>query len=106
MSEPQNSGNKGNAFRVFCLCLVKNEADVIEHCLKQACEWADRIFVMDNGSSDGTWEKVGAIASDRIVAWKTDGKPFSDALRAEIFNAFRHEASNGDSVQIAEAIQR
>lgn len=82
--------------KIFALCVVKNEADIIGECLQAASAWADRIFVYDGESTDGTWEKVLAMQNDRIVPWKRDGKVFQEALRAEIFNAFRHEASDGD----------
>jgi glycosyltransferase involved in cell wall biosynthesis len=88
--------NTAKGFRIFCLCVVKNEADIIEYCLSEASHWASRIFVMDNGSNDGTWEKVLAMANDRIVPWKTNAKPFTDVFRRQIFRQFRHEASTGD----------
>lgn len=82
--------------KIFALCVVKNEGDIIEECLRAASEWADRIFVFDGQSTDGTWEKVLAMKSDKIVPWRQDGKVFQESLRAEIFNAFRHEANEGD----------
>jgi hypothetical protein len=84
--------------RIFGLCLVKNEADIIRTSLRESLKWCDRIFVFDNGSSDQTWEYVqdAARADSRVVAFKSDPRPFDDALRAEIFNAFRGEAGAGD----------
>src|SRR5215216_2514361 len=84
--------------RIFGLCLVKNEADIIRTSLRESRKWCDRIFVFDNGSNDGTWELVNNVAreDEGIVAFKQDGRPFDDALRAEIFNAFRGEARKGD----------
>jgi hypothetical protein len=84
--------------RIFGLCLVKNEADIIRTSLRESLKWCDRIFVFDNGSEDGTWEQVEetARAEERVVAFKRDPRPFDDALRAEIFNAFRQEAQDGD----------
>ena len=84
--------------RIFGLCLVKNEADIIRTSLRESRKWCDRIFVFDNGSSDGTWDRVQQAGSDdaAIVAFKQDARTFDDALRAEIFNAFRGEAREGD----------
>lgn len=48
--------------RIYSLCLVKDEADIIEYTLSRAAEWSHRIFVMDNGSTDGTWELVQRLA--------------------------------------------
>ena len=86
----------GQRSRIFSICLVKNEADVIGHCLAEAATWSDRIFVFDNGSTDGTWDIVRRLASDVIVPWKQDNRPYSDVLRAHVFNHFRHEGRPGD----------
>lgn len=83
--------------KIFGNCLVKNEADIIEEVLRKAT-WCDRIYVFDNGSTDGTWEIVQRLAREqpRIVPFKSDPKPFRNDLRMETFNQFRHEASDGD----------
>lgn len=84
--------------RIFGLCLVKNEADIMRLSLEESLRWCDRIFVFDNGSSDATWDiarEIGAKDS-RVVPFKQDAKPFDDALRAEIFNAYRKEGASGD----------
>jgi hypothetical protein len=84
--------------RIFGLTLVKNEADIIRTSLQESLEWCDRIFVYDNGSEDRTWELVEEVAraDSRVVAFKRDSRPFDDALRAEIFNACRSDAREGD----------
>lgn len=82
--------------KLFGITMVKNEADIIRPFLESAAQWADRIFVYDNGSNDGTWDIVKAMASDVIVPWKTEDIPFNDGLRSRVFNAFRHEAEVGD----------
>ena len=82
--------------KIRSICLVKNEADVIEACLRTALEWSDRIFVYDGASTDGTWEKVQSLASDRIVAWRSDTAVFREGLRAMVFEDFRHEANSDD----------
>jgi len=84
--------------KIRSICLTKNEADVVEECLTDAARWSDRIYVYDGASTDGTWEKVQAMAAQngRIVAWKSDGCVFREGLRAEVFNAFRDECADGD----------
>jgi hypothetical protein len=84
--------------RIFGLCLVKNEADIMRLSLEESLKWCDRIFVFDNGSSDPTWDIVRELETkdSRVVPYKQDAKPFDDALRAEIFNAYRKEAVPGD----------
>jgi len=83
-------------FAIRALCLVKNEADIIAHSLSEARRWADYIYVFDNGSTDNTWEKVLAIGDDHIIPWKREDKPFQESLRAELFQAFRSTARDGD----------
>src|SRR5213593_2403348 len=82
--------------RIFSILCVKNEGDIIEECLRQASVWCDRIFVYDGASTDGTWEKVKAMANGRIVPARRDHEVWNDWLRAEIFEKYRHEASDGD----------
>lgn len=84
--------------RIHCICLVKNEADIIEQCLIDASKWADRIYVYDGVSTDGTWEKVLKLAEEHeeIIAWKSENKVFSEGLRAEVFNAFKNDARPSD----------
>lgn len=85
-------------FRIFGISLVKNEADIIRHSLRAALEWCDYIFVYDNGSDDGTWQKVRRLAcrEPRIVPYKRAAVPFHDSLRAEVRAAFSCLASPGD----------
>jgi hypothetical protein len=83
---------------IFGLYLVKNEADIIRLSLEESLRWCDRIFVFDNGSTDATWDfaRDFAASDPRVVPFKQDAQPFDDALRAEIFNQYRSEASPGD----------
>lgn len=83
-------------FKIHSICLVKNESDIIEHCLQQASEWSDYIYVYDGDSTDGTWEKVLSMKSDTIIPWKQDGKVFQESLRGEVFSAFKGRARPGD----------
>lgn len=84
--------------KIFALCLVKNEDDVIEQCLTAGSKWADKIFVYDNGSSDKTWQIIQELAktNSKIIPWKSDSKHYKNNLFGDIFNAFRGEAKNGD----------
>lgn len=84
--------------KIYGICLVKNEIDIISSCLIAASKWADKIFVLDNASTDGTWEVVQDLSKQysQIVAWRSDPTPYHDGLRADAFNAFRAELSTGD----------
>jgi hypothetical protein len=80
------------------LCIIKNEADIIEQTLRAASTWCDHIYVFDNGSSDGTWEIVHRLASElaQIVPFKQDPQPFNDSLRGDILRAYKDRARSGD----------
>lgn len=82
--------------KIFAIMLVKNEADIVKSVILDAKKWANRIFIMDNGSTDGTWEIIQSLADDIVVPWKQDFRPYSNGLRADVFNEFRHEAKDGD----------
>ncbi|WP_019947778.1 glycosyltransferase family 2 protein [Hymenobacter aerophilus] len=82
--------------KIFAISVVKNEADIVKYNLLEASKWAHKIFVLDNGSTDGTWEIVNSIKSDKIIPWKTENKGFYDGIRGEVYNEFKHLASEGD----------
>lgn len=84
--------------KIFGICLVKNEADIIAYSLSESSKWADKIFVYDNGSTDDTWEIINELAKQNevIIPFKSEAKPFRDGLRAEVFNTYKHLASNDD----------
>jgi glycosyltransferase involved in cell wall biosynthesis len=77
---------------------VKNENDILEQTLRAALRWCDQIYVLDNGSTDGTWETVRALArqTPAIVPYKQAHIPFADSLRDKIYSAFRSRAVEGD----------
>lgn len=84
--------------KIHSVCLIKNEADIITQTLSSAVKWCDFIYVYDNGSTDGTWEKVLELAKDykQIVPYKQESKPYNDSLRSEAFNHYRANSSEGD----------
>lgn len=50
--------------KIFAIMLVKNEADIVASVLKDAEKWADKIFILDNGSTDGTWEIIQSLKNE------------------------------------------
>ena len=82
--------------KIYAITVVKNEVDIVGYVLQKAQEWADKVLVYDNGSTDGTWERVNQLANNCIIPFKQDFKPYSDGLRADIFNAYKNELSDGD----------
>lgn len=84
--------------KIYCICVVKNEADIIKQTLSAAAAWADRIFVYDNGSTDDTVEIVRRLAATTPVVqlYKVEDRTYSRALRREPFLDFRHQCEAAD----------
>ena len=84
--------------KVYSLLVVKDEADVLALSLPDALRWSDKVIVIDNGSTDGTWELVQRLAANdpRVVPFMRYEGPFHIGLRARAFRAFRHEMRCGD----------
>jgi glycosyltransferase involved in cell wall biosynthesis len=91
--------------KIYGICLIKNEEDIIEYCLAQTSKWADKIIVYDNGSTDDTWGIVIELSkvNNKIIPWKQERKPYHDGLRGEAYNAFKHELKKGDWWAIIDA---
>lgn len=80
------------------ICLVADEGDVIAQTLAHAATFCDRIYVIDNGSTDDTWDIVRrmAAAEPRIVPFLQTDAPYSDGLRALAYNAFHGGLGSDD----------
>lgn len=84
--------------KIHGLCIVKNEADIIDYFLRKGSEWCDNIYVLDTGSSDDTWERVlkAAETNKSVIPFKKEDLAFSDSLRSLLFNHFKGNAKKGD----------
>ncbi len=84
--------------RIHGICVVKNESDIIEQGLLAAAKWCNHIYVLDNGSSDGTWDIVRDLAATNptIVPWKQLDVKFSEGLRCHVYRRFSSKARAGD----------
>src|SRR5215813_10483097 len=84
--------------KLYGICLVKNEDDVIAQTLTYATQYCDRIFVLDNGSTDETWHIVLRLAQQNsaIVPFEQTLQPYGDWLRAMVYNAVHGELSADD----------
>jgi len=80
------------------LCIVKNEADIIEESLRDAGRWCDKVYVLDNGSGDGTWERVQSLARElpHVIPHGRDPRPFNSGIREELLRHYGSEAHQGD----------
>lgn len=79
--------------KVYSLLVVKDEADVVGLSVLDACRWSDKVIVIDNGSTDGTWELINDIATSnpKVIPFLRYDGPFHIGLRAKAFKDFRHE---------------
>jgi hypothetical protein len=84
--------------RIYGICLLKNEADIVRYSFGENLRWCDRIFVYDNNSADRTMDVVRELAREepRIIPFGATNRPFVDSLRADVFNAHKHEAEPSD----------
>ncbi|TVS08084.1 MAG: glycosyltransferase [Phycisphaerales bacterium] len=91
--------------RFHAIMLVRDEADVLSEAIKGVLGWADSLWVLDNGSIDGSWEIVQeAAGSDpRVRAWGRVNAVFSDALRAAVFHDARTTFGPGDWIARVDA---
>lgn len=85
-------------FKIYSLLVVKNEEDIIVASLRDAVRWSDKIIVIDNGSEDGTWEKINQLSRvyPQIVPFMRYEGAFHIGLRAKAFHAFKKEMSCRD----------
>lgn len=82
--------------KIFAIMLVKDEVDIVGYVLKEAAKWADKIFILDNGSTDGTWELVQSMKNDIITPWKQYFGEYHNGLRADVYNEFKYLSEPGD----------
>jgi glycosyltransferase involved in cell wall biosynthesis len=84
--------------RIHGICLVKNEDDIIAQSLTFAAPFCERIYVIDNGSTDDTWTIVNDLAREhgRIVPFEQTREPYGDWLRARVFNEMHRKLSEED----------
>ncbi|MDH3380842.1 MAG: glycosyltransferase family 2 protein [Gammaproteobacteria bacterium] len=84
--------------KLYAICLVKDEDDIIAQALTYATRHCDKIFVIDNGSSDRTWDIAQALAVQypQIVPFEQTYLAYNDALRARVYNQVHQELLDDD----------
>jgi len=82
--------------KLYAVTVIKNEEDIINYTLNSTLKWADKVIVLDNGSTDNTWEIVKSFKSSKVIPFMQETGPYSDGFRSRIFHAFKNEMSNGD----------
>lgn len=88
--------NGEKEFKIHGIMIVKDEVDVISFTVDRLKTWIDKLYILDNGSTDGTWEYIQAIADDVVIPWKQDPSPFSGTMRSALFNEFCNNVKPGD----------
>lgn len=84
--------------KIFCLCLVKDEDDILQEAVVAATCWADGIFLSDNGSTDDTPAVIQRLTRryPHVFDIGPLSEPFTDALRAKMFARVRPRSARGD----------
>lgn len=82
---------------ISCCVLVKDEADLLEGCLRNLSSVADEIIVLDNGSTDDSAERARRFGATVIV----DAERGQDLAR----NTYV-EAARGDWILVLDADER
>lgn len=85
--------------KYHALLLVRDEADVIQECLRSLVTWADAIYVFDTGSEDKTWDIVQQLSVEHrcIKPLTQDAVFFSEKrLRGWLFHQARCNMREGD----------
>ena len=85
--------------------MVKDEADIISFSLTHASRFCRRILVLDNGSTDGTWEQGQELGrlNPVIEPFERRPGPFRLGLYGYVFNQVRDLFNPGDWVLLLDA---
>ena len=91
--------------KLNAIVMVKNEEDIVVETIRNALTFCDNIYVFDNGSDDGTWEKVFALTleDERVVIAEQSGEIYRNQLRNRVFNKYNHLFSRNDWWYILDA---
>ena len=97
-SSPSGTTPRSQPYKIYGICLVKNEDDVITQTLNHAATYCEKIFVLDNGSTDRTWEIVRSLSqvNPRIVLFAQTLEPFRRSLRSLVYYEVGAELSEDD----------
>lgn len=88
---------------LHALCVVKNEADVIEESVRWAAGFCDRVWVWDLGSSDGTYELLQRLTLRGVHVNQRAELSYSKTVRAELLATIRPELPVGSWLYVLDA---
>jgi glycosyltransferase involved in cell wall biosynthesis len=84
--------------RLYAICVVKDEDDIIAQTLTHAVRYCDKVYVLDNGSSDQTWQIVQSLQKryNSIIPFGQTSEPWRDGLRSLVYNELHYSLSKED----------
>lgn len=90
---------------IYGICIVKNEADIIAFSLSHASRFCEAIFVLDNGSTDDTWERVLALSdhNKKIIPFEKKICRYGVGLRGYVYNRVCERINPGNWVLILDS---
>jgi hypothetical protein len=83
--------NKSQQPKLFGVCFVKNEDDIIGDSVTHAAQFCDKVFVIDNASTDRTWDIVNGLDLDNLVPVCSKDFVFRDYLRLRFMETRKEE---------------
>lgn len=88
----------GSDWKIHCLCIVKDEDDILGEVIEHASNWADNIFIADNGSEDKTVDVIHEmqVLYPQVIFLGILDEPFTNEIRGKMFNMVKHVSQLGD----------
>jgi glycosyltransferase involved in cell wall biosynthesis len=83
--------SKYNRPKLFGVCFVKNEEDIISDSVEHAAQFCDKVFVVDNASTDRTWEIVKGLKLANLVPVCSKDFVFRDYLRLRFMDTKKED---------------
>jgi glycosyltransferase involved in cell wall biosynthesis len=84
--------------KIHCLCIVKDEEDILGEVIEDASRWADNIFIADNGSEDKTLDVIHEmeLRFPQVTFLGILEEPFTNEIRGKMFNMVKSVSELGD----------
>jgi hypothetical protein len=79
---------------VYGLGLAKDEADVLEQSVLHALTMCDKVFYIDNWSTDASWSIICELAQrypGRVIPYQRTAEPYAEGMRNRIVNDYSSE---------------
>lgn len=90
-STTENAVNRSRYPKLFGVCFVKNEDDIIGDSIAHAAQFCSKIFVIDNASTDRTWDIVNGLKFKNLVPVCSKDFVFRDYLRLRFMETRKEE---------------